>query len=132
MMVPSGRRGVGRRNAFAARLNALPPNEADMALLLPDDELAERIRACVLELLIARGPGRSICPSEAARMLAMSTGAHWQDLMRPVRTVAAAMAEAGAIEVLQHESVVDIGDVRGPVRLRLHALHGERKREAAA
>ena len=62
-----------------------------MALLLPDDELAERIRACVLELLIARGPGRSICPSEAARMLAMSTGAHWQDLMRPVRTVAAAM-----------------------------------------
>ena len=114
------------------RLNALPLNEADMALMLPDDELAERIRACVLELLIARGPGRSICPSEAARMLAMSTGAHWQDLMRPVRTVAAAMAEAGAIEVLQHESVVDISDVRGPVRLRLHALHGERKREVAA
>ena len=56
-----------------------------MALLLPDDELAERIRACVLELLVARGPGRSICPSEAARMLAMRMGSHWQDLMRPVR-----------------------------------------------
>jgi len=103
-----------------------------MALLLPDDELAERIRASVLELLVARGPGRSICPSEAARMLAMRIGAHWQDLMRPVRTVAAAMAEAGSIEVLQHEAVVDIGDVRGPVRLRLRALHGERTREVAA
>jgi hypothetical protein len=122
----------GEAIRLAARLNVPPPNEADMALLLPDDELAERIRDCVLELLIARGPGRSICPSEAARMLAMRTGAHWQDLMRPVRTVAAAMAEAGSIEVLQHEAVVDIGDVRGPVRLRLRALHGERTREAAA
>jgi hypothetical protein len=103
-----------------------------MALVLPDDELAERIRACVLELLAARGPGRSICPSEAARMLAMRIGSHWQDLMRPVRTVAAAMAEAGSIEVLQHEAVVDIGDVRGPVRLRLRPLHGERTSEAAA
>ena len=103
-----------------------------MALVLPDDELAERIRACVLELLASRGPGRSICPSEAARMLAMRIGSHWQDLMRPVRTVAAAMAEAGAIEVIQHESVVDIGDVRGPVRLRLRPLHGGRTREAAA
>jgi hypothetical protein len=107
-------------------------NEATMALVLPDDELAERIRSCVLELLAARGPGRSICPSEAARMLAMRIGSHWQDLMRPVRTVAAAMAEAGAIEVLQHESVVDIGDVRGPVRLRLRPLHGGRTSEAAA
>jgi hypothetical protein len=103
-----------------------------MALLLPDDELAERIRGCVVELLVSRGPGRSICPSEAARMLAMRIGAHWQDLMRPVRTVAAAMAEAGAIEVLQHEAVVDIADVRGPVRLRLRSLHGERTSEVAA
>jgi len=103
-----------------------------MAVLLPDDELAERIRVCVLELLVARGPGRSICPSEAARMLAMRISAHWQDLMRPVRTVAAAMAEAGAIEVLQHEAVVDIGEVRGPVRLRLRSLHGARTSEAAA
>jgi hypothetical protein len=122
----------GWARCLPARDPALPSNEASMALLLPDDELAERIRGCVLELLIERGPGRSICPSEAARMLAMRTGAHWQDLMRPVRTVAAAMAEAGAIEVLQHESVVDIGDVRGPVRLRLRALHGERTREVAA
>jgi hypothetical protein len=41
------------------------------------------------------------------------------------------MAEGGAIEVLQHEAVVDIGEVRGPVRLRLRALHGERNEVAA-
>lgn len=103
-----------------------------MALLQPDDDLAERIRSCVLDLLASRGPGRSICPSEAARMLALRTGAHWQDLMRPVRTIAAAMAEAGTIEVMQHEAVVDISEVRGPVRLRLRSLHGERTPEEVA
>jgi hypothetical protein len=101
-----------------------------MALQLPDDELAERVRASVIELLNMRGPGRSICPSEAARMLAMRIGVHWQDLMRLVRTVAARMADSGEIEVLQHDAVVDIADVRGPVRLRMRALHGQRTSEA--
>jgi hypothetical protein len=91
-----------------------------------DDMLAERIRECVVELLVERGPGRSICPSEAARMLGVRISVRWQELMRPIRMVAAALADSGVLEAIQHEVVVDIRDVRGPVRLRLRSLHGQR------
>lgn len=97
-----------------------------MTLLSADDPLAERIRECVLELLIERGPGRSICPSEAAHMLAVRIDYPWQDLMRAVRTVAAVLDDAGVIEATQHEALVNIRDVRGPIRLRLRSLHGSR------
>lgn len=103
-----------------------------MSLHLPDDLLATRIRDCVLDLLDQRGPGHSICPSEAARALAVRFGGRWQDLMRPVRTVAIALAQAGRIEAIQHETVVDLGEVRGPVRLRLRCLPGRRSNSCAA
>lgn len=101
------------------------------ALILNDngllgDAFAERIRECVLELLISRGPGRTICVSEAAQTLAILSGYHWHDLMRPVRTISAQLADAGTIEALQQEEVVDIRVSRGPVRLRLRALSGVR------
>lgn len=88
---------------------------------LPDDVLAERIRECLTGLLAERGVGRTICPTEVAQRLALRFGCRWQDLMRPVRTVASAMAEQGVLEALQHETVVDIREVRGPVRLRRRA-----------
>ena len=90
------------------------------------DALAGRIRECVLELLIARGPGRTICVSEAAQTLASRTGYHWHDLMRPVRMISATLVEAGSIEAIQHEEIVDIRVARGPVRLRLRSLPGLR------
>jgi hypothetical protein len=80
----------------------------------------------VLELLIARGPGRTICLSEAAQTLAVRIGYHWHDLMRPVRTIAATLTDSGVIEALQQEQVVDIRVARGPIRLRLRALPGRR------
>ena len=101
-----------------------------MTLLATDDILAERISECVLELLTERGPGRSICPSEAARMLALRIDYPWQDLMRPVRTVAAVLADAGLLEATQHEVLVDIREVRGPIRLRLRCL-GQRIAQAS-
>lgn len=91
-----------------------------------EDAFAERIRECMLELLVERGPGRTICVSEAAQTLALRIGFHWHDLMRPVRTIAAVLADAGVVEAIQHELVVDIRAARGPVRLRLRALPGQR------
>lgn len=93
---------------------------------LSDDALAIRIRDCVLEMLVARGPGRTIDVSEVAQSLALRIGYHWHDLMRPVRTVAAALNDAGTIEAMQSGAVVDIRDARGPVRLRLRVLPGQR------
>jgi hypothetical protein len=39
--------------------------------------------------------------------------------MRPVRYVAGLMVEEGSIEPLQGGRVVEIGEARGPIRLRL-------------
>ncbi len=96
----------------------------DIGLL--SDAFAENIRECVLELLVSRGPGRTICVSEAAQTLAARSGYHWHDLMRPVRVISAKLAESGMIEALQEEEIVDIRVARGPVRLRLRALPGLR------
>lgn len=90
------------------------------------DAFAERIRDYLLELLVSRGPGRTICVSEAAQAFGNRSGYHWHDLMRPVRIIAAQLAEAGLIEALQQEEIVDIRVARGPVRLRLRALPGQR------
>ena len=103
-----------------------------MTLPFHDDALAERIRECLIELLAQRGPGRSVCPSEIAHLLGTRIGWRWQDLMRPVRTVAAALAESGQVEAIQHEAVVDIREVRGPIRLRLRTLPGVRQTSLAS
>jgi hypothetical protein len=102
-----------------------------MTTYFADDSLAERIRECAMELLVQRGPGRSICPSEVARLVGLRTHCRWQDLMRPVRTVAATLADGSVIDVIQHDAVVDIREVRGPIRLRLRSLQGDRNSYAA-
>jgi len=102
-----------------------------MILLHSNDTLAEQIRECIVEMLVERGAGRSLCPSEAAQVLGTRLGCPWQDLMRPVRAMAAALAEGGIVEAIQHETVVDIQQVRGPVRLRLRSLTGQRTNFAA-
>lgn len=97
-----------------------------------NDTLAQQIRDCIVELLVERGPGRTLSLSEAAQVLGTRLDCPWQDLMRPVRTMAAALVDGGLVEAIQHETVVDIGEVRGPVRLRLHPLAGQRTNFAAA
>ncbi len=72
-----------------------------------------RIAAAILEHTAARGPGRTICPSEVARALADE----WRPLMPAVREVATELAEAGRIVVTQKGRRVDPRAVRGPVRL---------------
>jgi hypothetical protein len=74
-----------------------------------------RLRAIILELLERRGPGKTICPSDAARALA---GENFRPLMDTARAAAAELAAGGEIEVTQRGEVVDIAQARGPIRLR--------------
>ncbi len=74
-----------------------------------------RLRAAILELLERRGPGKTICPSDAARALA---GKNFRPLMDMARAAAAELVADGEIDVLQRGQVVDISQVRGPIRLR--------------
>jgi len=74
-----------------------------------------RLRTVILELLERRGPGKTICPSDAARALA---GRDFRPLMDAARAAAAGLVADGEIEITQHGQVVDIAQARGPVRLR--------------
>ena len=74
-----------------------------------------RLRTVILELLERRGPGKTICPSDAARALA---GRDFRPLMDAARAAAAGLVADGEIEITQRGQVVDIAQARGPVRLR--------------
>jgi hypothetical protein len=70
------------------------------------------IERTILELLHRREEGKTICPSEAARALADD----FRPLMDDVRRVADGMDD---VEITQKGRAVALGDVRGPIRLRL-------------
>ncbi len=76
----------------------------------------EQIERTILELLAQRDPGKTICPSDAARALA---GDAFRPLMEPVRRVARDLVARGELEVTQSGRVVDIDTARGPIRLRV-------------
>lgn len=71
----------------------------------------------ILELLQRRGAGKTICPSEVARMLVSDDS--WRSLMEPVRQVAAKLVDDQLIEITQRGGVVDPAQASGAIRLRL-------------
>jgi uncharacterized protein DUF3253 len=75
-----------------------------------------RIEQTILDLLAERDPGKTICPSDAARAL---DAENFRPLMDPVRAVARDLVARGQLEVTQSGRVVDIDTARGAIRLRL-------------
>ena len=71
----------------------------------------------ILTLLDRRDPGKTICPSEAARALGGDDG--FREHMDEVRQAAASLRERGVIEVTQRGRAVDPATARGPIRLGL-------------
>lgn len=65
-----------------------------------------------MQLAQDRGPDKTFCPSEAARLL---HGRDWHSLMPEIRRVAAMLPLAAS----QKGQVVDPLTVRGPIRLGL-------------
>ena len=80
---------------------------------MPADQATAR--RAILELLDQRAPGKTICPSEAARSLA---GDEFRDEMDVVRDAAWELVDEGTIEVTQHGEPVEREGLRGPIRLR--------------
>ena len=72
------------------------------------------IEAMILELTAARGPSKSICPSEVARALRPD----WHPLLLAVRQAASRLALAGQIDILRKGQAVDPLGVKGVIRLR--------------
>jgi hypothetical protein len=77
------------------------------------------LETAILHLLAARAPGASICPSEAARAVAVGGDDDaWRALMEPARRAARRLVAAGEVELTQRGRVVDPSTFRGPVRIR--------------
>lgn len=76
----------------------------------------QRLEEAIVTLLEARGRGKSICPSEAARAVG---GEDWRRLMESARAAARRLAARGRVEIMQGGRVVDGSTARGPVRIRL-------------
>jgi hypothetical protein len=76
------------------------------------------IEDTILELCAARGPEKSICPSEAARALSPE-GQTWSKLMPAVRASAVSLARAGRIVILRKGQPADPGSFKGVYRLRI-------------
>jgi hypothetical protein len=82
--------------------------------LAPPPATPAEIEALILALTAARGPGKSICPSEVARALRPD----WQTLLTAVRRAASRLALAGQVEILRKGQPVDPNGVKGVIRLR--------------
>jgi hypothetical protein len=81
------------------------PTETDRAL-----------ESAILELLARRGPGKTICPSDAARF---HNPNDWQQLMEPTRAAARRLVAEGRIVITQKGKVVDPEHAKGAIRLRI-------------
>lgn len=75
--------------------------------------LDKDVKAEILAQVAARGPGKTICPSEVARALAKD----WRVLMPEIRDAARSLAADGSIVVTQKGKPVDALSAKGPIRL---------------
>jgi hypothetical protein len=67
------------------------------------------------DLLATRARDGSVCPSEAARLVAPQ---QWRALMEPARAAARRLVAVGEAEITQQGRVVDPSRARGPIRVR--------------
>jgi hypothetical protein len=74
-----------------------------------------RLEQTIRDLLLARRPGATICPSDAARVVG---GQEWRPLMDAARAAAQRLVVAGEVVITQGGEVVDLSTARGPVRIR--------------
>ena len=79
-------------------------------------DVDQRLQQTILDLLDARAPTSTICPSDAARAVGTADG--WRELMEPARQAAQKLVVAGQVEITQSGKVVDLATARGPIRIR--------------
>ncbi len=80
---------------------------------------AKALEEAILRLLAERGAGKTICPSEAARVVGGEDRAAWEPLMEPARAAARRLVADGKIVITQGGHVVDGDTAKGPIRLKL-------------
>jgi len=77
----------------------------------------ETLETTLLALAAERGPGKTFCPSEAARALGGPHPDGWGPLMQPIRRVAIRLMKEGRITITRRGRPVDPDDFKGVYRL---------------
>jgi Protein of unknown function (DUF3253) len=81
-----------------------------------DGDVVRTAEDAILRLIEERGAAKSICPTDAARLLA---GEDWRRRLPEVRQSAIHLARAGRIAILRHNKPVDPNAFKGVYRLSL-------------
>jgi hypothetical protein len=79
--------------------------------------LESELETAILALARARGPDKSIDPSEPAKQVAADRGIDWHALMQPVRRAAVRLATEGRLVILRKGKPADPRDFKGVYRL---------------
>lgn len=115
------------KNQIEVRRSRRRVNDAKVALgerghawWLPPTPAAtnSRITAAVRALLRSRQPGRSICPSDVARIVGGTT---WRTLLPVVRERAVRMTDRGELEIFRRGRIAKSRPTEGVLRYRLPA-----------
>ena len=91
------------------------------------------LESAILSLLAERGTNKTICPSEAAKLVAGYAGGRyesardkekshrrdWEALVEAARAAARRLVAEKKIVITQHNEVIDPSTAKGPIRLRL-------------
>ncbi|MEC8354636.1 MAG: DUF2256 and DUF3253 domain-containing protein [Planctomycetota bacterium] len=75
----------------------------------------QQLETAIEQLLNSREAFKSICPSEAAKLV---DPVNWRELLEPARSAARRLVTAGTHEITQKGKIVDPSRARGPIRIR--------------
>ena len=79
----------------------------------------EEIEAAMLSLAEARGPGKTLGPTDIARALGGDHPDGWGPLMQPIRRAAIRLMKQGRVVIVRKGRPVDPDDFRGVYRIAL-------------
>ncbi|RYD80830.1 MAG: DUF3253 domain-containing protein [Sphingobacteriales bacterium] len=79
--------------------------------------MPSEISKTILDVACKRGPDKSTCPSEIARML---FGDEWRREMGQVREIAIDLHREGKVVITQKGLPVDVDHIKGPVRIKIN------------
>lgn len=82
--------------------------------------LDAELEQAILTIATSRGAGKTMCPSEAAKVVRED----WRPLMERTRQAARRLVAQGRLEILQEGRVVDPSTAKGPIRLRCKSDDG--------
>jgi hypothetical protein len=76
----------------------------------------EALEQAILDLLAQRSGRATICPSEAAQLVARES--EWRELMEAARCAARRLVARGEVVIMQGGRIVDPSTAKGAIRIR--------------